>query len=172
MKRVFILVRHPHFPAAPPRRGPGCHQRFAHLSPAATSAPADPPPPLPPRRMPTSVTKVCKPLFRPSSGQRRLSRQNHGHGTGHRGPARSPGPRRRQFRHPGQLKHLADAIQEVDKKRLEDKDAIAEEIRKSISGLEQSVASSPSPAPARSSRTKPAPDTPVSDKGYSYTIDR
>src|SRR5277367_5504601 len=31
-----------------------------------------------------------------------------------------------------QLKHLAEKIEEVDKKRLEDKDAISEEIHKSI----------------------------------------
>ena len=71
-----------------------------------------------------------------------------------------------------QLKHLADAIQEVDKKRMEDKDAIADEIRKSIGGLETSLGNTSTPT--RTSRPKPAPvddTTPAAPvDGYSYTV--
>jgi cell division protein FtsB len=69
-----------------------------------------------------------------------------------------------------ELKHLADAIQEVDKKRLADKDAISEEIRKSIEGLEHSLGSAPTPS--HISATKPAvsTDSPAVENGFSYTI--
>jgi LysM repeat protein len=68
------------------------------------------------------------------------------------------------------LNALADKIREVDKKRLEDKDAISEEIRKSIAEVEKTL--SGAPAPIRSSETKPVPvpENPTSDKGYIYTI--
>jgi DNA repair ATPase RecN len=69
-----------------------------------------------------------------------------------------------------ELKRLAETIQEVDKKRQNDKEVISEEIRKSIAGLEQSLGSAP--APVHTSKPKPpaVPDSPASDKGYSYTI--
>jgi cell division protein FtsB len=67
-----------------------------------------------------------------------------------------------------QLKVLADKIAEVDRKREEDQQAIAEEIRKSMSGLEKSLT-----APV-SNRTpaRPPPETaPATDgKGFLYTI--
>jgi prefoldin subunit 5 len=68
------------------------------------------------------------------------------------------------------LKHLADKIQEVDKKREDDKQAIAEEIRKSIGELKHALADSP--APSHVSASKPAPSTasPDSDKGFVYKI--
>jgi cell division protein FtsB len=69
-----------------------------------------------------------------------------------------------------ELKRLAETIQEVDKKRLEDKEAISEEIRKSIAELERSLGSVPKPVrpsgPKPSSPAEPA----ASDKGYLYTI--
>jgi TolA-binding protein len=69
-----------------------------------------------------------------------------------------------------ELKRLADAIQEVDKKRMEDKDAIAEEIRKSIGGLEQSLGNSA--APVHASRTKPvaSEESPAAANGFVYTV--
>lgn len=69
-----------------------------------------------------------------------------------------------------ELKRLADAIQEVDKKRQADKDAIAEEIRSSIGKIENSVGGG-APAPTRTPRTKPSVDTPAPNvDGYSYTV--
>jgi len=69
-----------------------------------------------------------------------------------------------------ELKRLAEKIQEVDKKRLEDKDAISEQIRKSIAGLEKLMDSAP--ASAHQSGPKPAvvPEPVPAEKGYSYTI--
>jgi TolA-binding protein len=68
------------------------------------------------------------------------------------------------------LKHLADTIQEVDKKRQEDKEAISEEIRKSIGRLEQLAGSASAPIHASGPRPSAVADSPASDKGYSYTI--
>jgi predicted RNase H-like nuclease (RuvC/YqgF family) len=68
------------------------------------------------------------------------------------------------------LKRLAEDIAQVDKKRQEDKQAISEEIRKSIGSLEKSLAGSPAPVHA------PAPklqlDTPplATESGFSYTV--
>lgn len=68
---------------------------------------------------------------------------------------------------------LAKKIQEVDQKRLEDKDAISQEIRKSMAGLEKNLsgnATAPvrdTAAPKQSSTPEP-PAAPVD--GYSYTI--
>jgi len=75
---------------------------------------------------------------------------------------------------PDQLKHLAEAIQEVDKKRLADKDAISEEIHKSIGELEKTLAGAPVPTHPAGPGPKPVPvpdntATAVKD-GYSYTI--
>ena len=69
-----------------------------------------------------------------------------------------------------QLKTLAEKIAEVDKKRAEDKQAISEEIRKSMAGLEKSLAGSASPshAPAAPS-TEPDPAA-AADKGFLYVI--
>ena len=66
---------------------------------------------------------------------------------------------------------LAKKIQEVDQKRLEDKDAISEEIRKSMTGLEKSLGSgggSVREATPKATATPEPPPTPVN--GYSYTI--
>lgn len=69
-----------------------------------------------------------------------------------------------------EMKRLAEKIQEVDKKRLEDKDAISQEIRKSIGGLEKTLAA-PLP-PIHDSRAKASATTESSApvNGYSYTI--
>jgi TolA-binding protein len=73
-----------------------------------------------------------------------------------------------------ELKQLADKIEEVDKKRLEDKDAISEEIHRSINELEKTLGAAPTPAPTPSHARKPnpadVPAAPVSENGYSYTI--
>ena len=68
------------------------------------------------------------------------------------------------------LKRLADAIQEVDKKRQEDKEAISEEIRKSIGGLERSLGAVPTPARKTEAKTSAPPETAASEKGYLYTV--
>jgi uncharacterized phage infection (PIP) family protein YhgE len=68
------------------------------------------------------------------------------------------------------LKRLADAIQEVDKKRLEDKEAISEEIRKSIGGLERSLGSVSTPARPSAPKPSTVAEPLASDKGYLYTI--
>jgi predicted RNase H-like nuclease (RuvC/YqgF family) len=74
------------------------------------------------------------------------------------------------FATPDDLKHLADKIVEVDKKREEDKQAIAEEIRKSIAELKHARADGS--APSRVSASKPASTTEStdSDKGFVYKI--
>jgi len=69
-----------------------------------------------------------------------------------------------------ELKRLAEKIQEVDKKRLEDKDAISEEIRKSIGDLEASIRGAPAPNHSPGPKPPVVQDSPASDKGYSYTI--
>ena len=71
-----------------------------------------------------------------------------------------------------QLKHLAETIQEVDKKRLADKDAISEEIHKSMAAILKSDAGAPAPAHPSGSKPVAIADNPTqSDKGgYSYTI--
>ena len=68
------------------------------------------------------------------------------------------------------LKRLAENIAQVDKKREEDKQAISEEIRKSIAGLERSLAGAP--APTRAPAAKLQLDTPIPtvENGFSYTI--
>lgn len=69
------------------------------------------------------------------------------------------------------LKSLAGKIEEVDKKRLEDKDVISEEIRKAIGGLEATIKGAPAP-PIHESRSKPptASESAAAANGYSYTI--
>jgi hypothetical protein len=68
------------------------------------------------------------------------------------------------------LKHLAQKIEEVDKKRMEDKDAISDEIRKSIERIEAIVKGAPPPPHETRIRTQTPQDSPASDNGYSYTI--
>jgi uncharacterized phage infection (PIP) family protein YhgE len=68
-----------------------------------------------------------------------------------------------------QLKVLADKIAEVDKKREEDKQAISEEIRKSMAALEKSLAASAAPS-RPPSKPAPEPEAPAGEKGFLYTI--
>jgi peptidoglycan hydrolase CwlO-like protein len=72
----------------------------------------------------------------------------------------------------GELRQLAEKIQEVDKKRMEDKGAISEEVRKSIHGLETSLSSAAAAEPPRSFKSKaaPAPEPPQAENGFSYTV--
>ena len=69
-----------------------------------------------------------------------------------------------------QLKRLAETIQEVDKKRQADKEAISEEIRKSIGELERSLGSVPKPVHTSGAKPSSPAEPPASDKGYLYTI--
>jgi TolA-binding protein len=69
-----------------------------------------------------------------------------------------------------QLKRLAETIQEVDKKRQNDKEVISGEIRKSIEGLEKSLGAASAPVHVSRPKNPAGTDTPASDKGYSYTI--
>ena len=70
------------------------------------------------------------------------------------------------------VKHLADKIEEVDRKRADDKAAITEEVRTSIAGLEKALAGGTSP-PARVPppravvNTEPPPNV---ANGFVYTV--
>jgi LysM repeat protein len=68
------------------------------------------------------------------------------------------------------LKLLAEKIAEVDKKREEDKQAISEEIRQSIAGLEKSLSGATAPARAPSPKLPPDTAAPAPDSGFSYTV--
>jgi peptidoglycan hydrolase CwlO-like protein len=69
-----------------------------------------------------------------------------------------------------ELKRLAEKIEEVDKKRLEDKDVISEEIRKAIGEVESTIRGTPVSVHEQKPKPRAAQDTPASDNGYSYTI--
>jgi len=68
------------------------------------------------------------------------------------------------------LKRLAEKIAEVDKKREEDKQGISDEIRKSIGGLEKSLATSSGPVRSTTPKVPPPAESPTADNGFSYTI--
>ncbi len=75
------------------------------------------------------------------------------------------------------LKKLAQAIQEVDKKRLEDKDAIAEQINAAVRKLESSLGGNAPPPTIPTPHTGPqdsgksgGTESPAVENGYSYTI--
>ncbi len=71
------------------------------------------------------------------------------------------------------LKHLADKIIEVDKKREADKEVISEEVKKSISRLETAInaaAAAPVRPAADDKPKKRVDDVPVSDTGYPYVV--
>jgi hypothetical protein len=68
------------------------------------------------------------------------------------------------------LKRLAEKIAEVDKKREEDKQAISDEFRKSIAGLEKTLASAGAPVRMPSPKTPPDTETRPTGNGFSYTI--
>jgi peptidoglycan hydrolase CwlO-like protein len=69
------------------------------------------------------------------------------------------------------LKRLAEKIAEVDKKREEDKQGISEEIRKSIGGLEKSLAGPSTPIHATTPKVVPPPaEAAPAGNGFSYTI--
>ena len=65
------------------------------------------------------------------------------------------------------LKLLAQKLEEVDRKRAEDKQAISEEIKQSAANLEKALASNPPPA-ARVATAKHAPEP--TDKNYLYVV--
>jgi predicted RNase H-like nuclease (RuvC/YqgF family) len=69
-----------------------------------------------------------------------------------------------------QLKLLAEKITEVDRKRQEDKEAISEEIRRSIGGLEKSLTSTPAPSHARPATNNTETPPAAAEKGYLYVI--
>jgi len=68
------------------------------------------------------------------------------------------------------LKRLAEKIAEVDKKREEDKQVISEQIRKSIGGLEKTLASSSAPVHSTAPKAPPVADPAPAVNGFSYTI--
>jgi nucleoid-associated protein YgaU len=68
------------------------------------------------------------------------------------------------------LKRLAEKIAEVDKKREEDKQAISDEIRKSMGGLAKTLSGSGASSRAPSPKQPPLSETPPSGSGFSYTI--
>lgn len=74
------------------------------------------------------------------------------------------------FATPDDLKRLAEKIEEVDKKREEDKSAIAEEIRKSISELKRALADGTSASRVSSPKPPPSAESPDTDKGFVYKI--
>jgi LysM repeat protein len=68
------------------------------------------------------------------------------------------------------LKHLVDKIQEVDRKREDDKQAISEEIRKSISELKHALAESPPPSRASTPKTPVVAEPSDNEKGFVYKV--
>ncbi len=74
------------------------------------------------------------------------------------------------FATPDDLKLLAGKIEEVDKKREEDKQAIAEEIRKSIADLKQALAEGSAPARVIPSKPVVSTNSPDNGKGFVYKI--
>jgi predicted RNase H-like nuclease (RuvC/YqgF family) len=71
---------------------------------------------------------------------------------------------------PDDLKHLADKITEVDKKREDDKTAIAEEIRKSISELKHALTEGSQPSRVAANKPSSPPEPADSGKGFVYKI--
>jgi len=68
------------------------------------------------------------------------------------------------------LKHLADKIVEVDLKREQDKQAISEQIRKSIADLEKTLAGSNTTAHPPPPKLQLETETPPVENGVSYTV--
>jgi peptidoglycan hydrolase CwlO-like protein len=68
------------------------------------------------------------------------------------------------------LKRLAEKIAEVDKKREEDRQSISDEIRKSIGGLEKTLAGSGASPRSTTPRLAPVAEPTASENGFSYTI--
>jgi septal ring factor EnvC (AmiA/AmiB activator) len=74
------------------------------------------------------------------------------------------------FATPDDLKRLAQKIEEVDRKREEDKQAIAEEIRKSIGDLKHTLAADSSTSRVTSSKSDTSVYSIDSEKGFVYKI--
>jgi Skp family chaperone for outer membrane proteins len=71
------------------------------------------------------------------------------------------------------IKQLASKIEEVDRKREEDKTAITDEVRNTIAGLEKTLGSSPGPVtPARTAPSHPRPTEPPPnvENGFVYPV--
>jgi DNA repair exonuclease SbcCD ATPase subunit len=68
------------------------------------------------------------------------------------------------------LKRLAESIAQVDKKREEDKQAISEEIRKSIASLEKALTGAPAPLRASPTKLQLEAPLPSAEAGFSYTV--
>jgi LysM repeat protein len=68
------------------------------------------------------------------------------------------------------LKRLAGKIEEVDRKREEDKQAIAEEIRKSMGDLKHTLAVDSPPSHVNTPKPAAAAETSDNDKGFVYKI--
>jgi len=74
------------------------------------------------------------------------------------------------------VKHLADKIEEVDKKRVDDRAQITEEVRNSIAGLEKALGSgggAAAPPPVRVAPSKPVVNQTAAvgaENGFVYTV--
>ena len=68
------------------------------------------------------------------------------------------------------LKRLAEGIAQVDKKRQEDKQAISEEIRKSIASLEKTLAGPAAPVHAPGPKLQLETPPLTTEPGFSYTV--
>jgi LysM repeat protein len=65
------------------------------------------------------------------------------------------------------LKRVAEAVKDIDRKRIEDADKIHNDLLK----LQKSLAVPPGPKPKPTPNENPTPDKPpVSDKGYEYIV--
>jgi uncharacterized protein involved in exopolysaccharide biosynthesis len=68
------------------------------------------------------------------------------------------------------LKRLAENIAQVDKKREEDKQAISEEIRKSIASLEKALGGAPATVHAPATKLQLESPPLATESGFSYTV--
>jgi septal ring factor EnvC (AmiA/AmiB activator) len=71
---------------------------------------------------------------------------------------------------PDDLKRLAQKIEEVDKKRQEDKDTISDQIKKTVDRLEKLLAAAAEPAPKPSIKPPSTNDAPAVQNGVTYTL--
>jgi LysM repeat protein len=75
------------------------------------------------------------------------------------------------------LKRLAEAVKEIDRKRMDDMERFRTEVRTELKNLAAILAKAPAPPVIRSAKPKPAPEveTPapkVSEDGYEYVVQK
>lgn len=71
---------------------------------------------------------------------------------------------------PDDLKRLAQKIEEVDKKRLEDKETISDQIKKTVERLEKLLVAAGEPAPKPPVKLPSTNEGPAVQNGVTYTI--